>query len=61
MSTEVEELVPKKSRRSLKLRYLRPRVRVTVDGLFKLFRDGELGRAEEGRKSSPGNQRSTGK
>ena len=49
MSTEVEELAAEKVAQIIEAALLAAEGPVTVDGLFKLFRDGELG-AEEGRK-----------
>ncbi|MAD06600.1 MAG: SMC-Scp complex subunit ScpB [Gammaproteobacteria bacterium] len=49
MSTEVEELASEKVAQIIEAALLAAEGPVTVDGLFKLFRDGELG-AEEGRK-----------
>ena len=49
MSTEVEELGAEKVAQIIEAALLAAEGPVTVDGLFKLFRDGELG-AEEGRK-----------
>ena len=49
MSTEVEELTAEKVAQIIEAALLAAEGPVTVDGLFKLFRDGELG-AEEGRK-----------
>ena len=49
MSAEVEELVAEKVTQIVEAALLAAEGPVTVDGLFKLFRDGELG-AEEGRK-----------
>ena len=49
MSTEIEELAAEKVAQIIEAALLAAEGPVTVDGLFKLFRDGELG-AEEGRK-----------
>ena len=49
MSTEVEELTAEKVAQIIEAALLAAEGPVTVDGLFRLFRDGELG-AEEGRK-----------
>ena len=49
MSAEVEELTAEKVAQIIEAALLAAEGPVTVDGLFKLFRDGELG-AEEGRK-----------
>ena len=49
MSTEVEELAAEKVAQIIEAALLAAEGPVTVDGLFKLFRDGELGE-EEGRK-----------
>ena len=49
MSAEVEELVAEKVTQIVEAALLAAEGPVTVDGLFKLFRDGELD-AEEGRK-----------
>lgn len=49
MSTEVEELAAEKVAQIIEAALLAAEGPVTVDGLFKLFRDGELD-AEEGRK-----------
>jgi len=49
VSTEVEELASEKVAQIIEAALLAAEGPVTVDGLFKLFRDGELG-AEEGRK-----------
>jgi segregation and condensation protein B len=49
VSTEVEELAAEKVAQIIEAALLAAEGPVTVDGLFKLFRDGELG-AEEGRK-----------
>jgi segregation and condensation protein B len=49
VSTEAEELALEKVAQIIEAALLAAEGPVTVDGLFKLFRDGELG-AEEGRK-----------